>query len=102
MYNIIQLNMNAIERKNAVAGNTADRAIIIVSLIGSLCFLIAFSFAVNFPGYIANPVRELISGIREIANKNYNKRLIFQSKDEFGEVAEAFNQMARKLTEKLI
>lgn len=97
LYNIMQLNMTAIERKNAVAGNTADRGVIIVSLIGSLCFLIAFSFAVNFPGYIANPVRELISGIREIGNKNYNKRIVFQSKDEFGEVAEAFNQMARKL-----
>ena len=99
MYGIMQLNMNAIERKNAVAGNTADHAIIIVSFIGSLCFLIAFSFAVNFPSYIANPVRELIGGIREIANKNYNKRIIFQSKDEFGEVAEAFNQMARKLND---
>jgi PAS domain S-box-containing protein len=99
LYSIMQLNMTAIERKNAVAGNTADRAIIIVSLIGSLCFLIAFSFAVNFPSYIANPVRELISGIREIGNKNYNKRIIFQSKDEFGEVAEAFNQMARKLND---
>jgi len=99
MYGIIQLNMNAIERKNAIANNTADKAIILVSLIGSLCFLIAFSFAINFPGYIANPVRELISGIREIANKNYNKRIVFQSKDEFGEVAEAFNQMARKLND---
>jgi len=99
MYGIMQVNMNAIERKNAVAGNTADRAIIIVSFIGSLCFLIAFSFAVNFPSYIANPVRELIAGIREIANKNYNKRIVFQSKDEFGEVAEAFNQMARKLND---
>jgi PAS domain S-box-containing protein len=99
MYGIMQLNMTAIERKNDIANNTADHAIIIVSLIGSLCFLIAFSFAVNFPSYIANPVRELISGIREIANKNYNKRINFQSKDEFGEVAEAFNQMARKLND---
>jgi hypothetical protein len=49
MYSIIQLNMNAIEHKNAVAHKTADQAIIIVSLIGSLCFLIAFSFAVK-PG----------------------------------------------------
>jgi PAS domain S-box-containing protein len=99
MYGIMQLNMTAIEHKNGIASNTADRAIIIVSLIGSLCFLIAFSFVVNFPSYIANPVRELIHGISAIANKNYNKRLIFPSKDEFGEVADAFNQMAGKLNE---
>jgi len=99
MYGIMQLNMTAIAHKNDTASNTANSGIIIVSLIGSLCFLIAFSFGVNFPGYIANPVRELIQGIREIANKNYNKRLVFSSKDEFGEVADAFNQMAAKLND---
>lgn len=99
LYNIMQLNMAAIEHRNTKATTTADQAIILVSLIGSLCFLIAFSFVVNFPGYIANPVRELISGIKEIANKNYNKRLVFPAKDEFGDLAVAFNQMAGKLNE---
>jgi len=99
LYKIIQLNMTAIERKNKVAASTADGGIIIVSLIGSLCFLIAFSFVVNFPSYIANPVKELMQGIKEIANKNYNKRLVFPAKDEFGDLAEAFNQMAAKLDE---
>lgn len=99
LYKIMQLNMTAIERKNKVAAGTADGAIIIVSLIGSLCFLIAFSFVVNFPGYIANPVKELMQGIKEISNKNYNKRLVFPAKDEFGDLAEAFNQMAAKLDE---
>ncbi|SDT59649.1 PAS/PAC sensor signal transduction histidine kinase [Mucilaginibacter mallensis] len=99
LYNIMQLNMAGIERRNAIAQDTADKGIILVSLIGSLCFLIAFSFVWNFPGYIANPVKELIQGIKEIANKNYNKRLIFPVKDEFGDLADAFNQMAGKLNE---
>jgi len=99
LYGILQLNMTAIEHKNTTASTTASSGIIIVSLIGSLCFLIAFSFVVNFPGYIANPVRELTLGIREIANKNYGKRLVFPEKDEFGNLAEAFNQMAGKLNE---
>ncbi len=99
MYGIMQLNMTAIEHKNNRASTTADSGIVIVSFIGSLCFLIAFSFVVNFPSYIANPVRELIFGIKEIANKNYNKRLVFPSKDEFGEVANAFNLMATKLND---
>jgi PAS domain S-box-containing protein len=97
--NLMQLNMSGIERRNTTATTTADKAIILVSLIGSLCFLIAFSFVVNFPGYIANPVKELIQGIQEIANKNYNKRLVFPAKDEFGDLADAFNQMAGKLNE---
>jgi PAS domain S-box-containing protein len=99
LYGIIQVNMAAIEHKNKTADNTANTATIIVALMGSFCFLIAFSFVINFPGYIANPVKELTAGIKEIAGKNYQKRLIFDSNDEFGDLAEAFNQMARKLNE---
>jgi PAS domain S-box-containing protein len=99
MYGIIQLNMNAIQVKNDKANDTANHAVIIIALIGSFCFLIGFSFMVNFPGYIATPIRELTQGIKEIANKNYNKRLEFNSEDEFGELADAFNQMAKKLNE---
>ena len=99
LYSIMQLNMSAIEHRDKTASSTADDAIIIVSLIGSLCFLIAFSFVVNFPGYIANPIKELLGGIKEIANKNYNKRLVFPAKDEFGDLADAFNQMAGKLND---
>ena len=99
LYNIMQLNMNGIEQRNTKATSTANQAIILVSLIGSLCFLIAFTFVINFPSYIANPVGELISGIKEIANKNYTKRLTFPAKDEFGDVAIAFNQMARTLND---
>jgi PAS domain S-box-containing protein len=99
MYDILQMNMAAIERKNKKAEDTANNAAIIVALMGSFCFLIAFSFVINFPGYIANPVKELTQGIKEIADKNYQKRLMFESKDEFGALAEAFNQMARKLND---
>jgi len=67
LYGIIQLNMNAIERKNAIAIHTADRSIIIVSLAGTLCFLIAFSFAVNFPSYIANPIKKDITQLKKIS-----------------------------------
>lgn len=99
LYAITQVNMNAIERKNKVAEGTANNAAIVVAFIGSLCFLIAFSFIINFPGYIANPIRQLTQGIKEIADKNYQKRLVFESNDEFGDLAEAFNQMARKLND---
>ncbi|OCX52152.1 PAS domain-containing sensor histidine kinase [Mucilaginibacter sp. PPCGB 2223] len=97
LYGIMQLNMAAIERKDKTAANTANTAVIIVSFIGSLCFLIAFTFMINFPGYIANPIAELTQGIKAIAGKDYKKRIAFSAKDEFGELADAFNQMARQL-----
>ena len=99
LYGIMELNMKAIEHKNAVAKATASKATILVALIGSFLFLVAFSFIVNFPGYIANPIRELTGRIKEISNRNYRQQLDFKSNDEFGELAQAFNTMTFKLAE---
>ena len=99
LYGIVQLNMAAIERKDAVATHTANQATLLVALIGSFCFLVAFSFIVNYPGYIANPIRELTERIKQVSNRNYHQQLNFKSNDEFNELAQAFNLMTRKLDE---
>src|ERR1700761_1447685 len=99
LYDIMQINMIGIEHKNAVAQKTADSATLIVALIGSFLFLVSFSFVVNFPSYIANPIRELTERIKEIAKRNYHQQLNFKSNDEFGELAQAFNTMTFKLDE---
>ena len=88
------LNMEAIVRKNQASTEATRRIFGYITVLGTLCFLMSFTFVVNFPGMIANPVIELTRGIKEIANRNYSSRLNFSSKDEFGEVAEAFNSMA--------
>jgi signal transduction histidine kinase len=97
VYGIMQVNMQAIEHRNKTANNTADNAIIIVVFIDSFCIIIALLFLIRFPGYVTKPINELTEGIKEIANKNYDKRLLFTSKNEFWSLAEAFNQMAAKL-----
>lgn len=99
MDDVTMVNMQAIFRKNQVAQETADKALLYIGIIGSICFVITFAFIVNFPGYIANPIRDLTIGIQEISNKNYDERLHFHAGDEFGELAEAFNSMAQKLDE---
>ena len=99
IFGIMQLNMGAIEHKNAVAKDTANSATILVALIGSFLFLVAFSFIVNFPSYIANPILELTERIKEISRRNYHQQLDFKSNDEFGELAQAFNTMTFKLDE---
>jgi signal transduction histidine kinase len=96
---IQQINMEAIQKKNENARKTAETASTYLILVGSLCILTAFTFIVNFPGYIADPISQLASGIKEIANKNYEERLQFDRNDEFEELAGAFNQMAEKLDE---
>ncbi len=99
LYALMALNMKAIVRKNNNSQLTSSNAIIFVSMACALCFLLAFTFIINFPGYIANPVKELTAGIQAIARKNYSQRLHYQENDEFGQLAESFNLMAEKLDE---
>jgi signal transduction histidine kinase len=93
------INMKAIVRKNETSQETAHDASTYLIIICTLCSLAAFTFIVNFPGYIANPVIQLTNSIKSIAGKNYEERLHFDRRDEFEELAEAFNQMAEKLDE---
>ena len=93
------LNMQAIVRKNDAASASVNKASLILGFAGTFTFLVLFSFSVNFPGFIANPLRALLEGIKEISEKNYSKRLHFDQGDEFAEVAGAFNNMAARLNE---
>lgn len=96
---IQELNMHAIVRKNEITQHTASRASTYLIIIGTICTIAAFTFIMNFPGYVANPIAKLTSSIKSIANKDYEERLHFDRKDEFEELANAFNQMAEKLDE---
>jgi len=95
--NVQDLNMHAIVTKNQQATQTTKRVFAYITILGTLSFLLSFTFVINFPGMIANPIAELTAGIKEIANRNYQSRLNFKANDEFGEVAGAFNEMARRL-----
>ena len=46
---------------------------------------------------VASPIISLTEGIKAIANKNYGQRIHLNRKDEFGDLANAFNSMAEKL-----
>ena len=99
IYDIYVLNQQALERKNASALNTAASAKLWLTILTTVLILISFSLVVNFPGYIANPIHLLTEGIKEIGEKNYDKRIIINNDDEFGEMASAFNLMAKRLYE---
>jgi len=94
---IDDLNMNAIVKKNAAAQSSIEKSAMYVIFAASICFLILFSFIVNFPGFVANPLREFSDAIREISRKNYKRRLEFKGSDEFSELADSFNIMAAEL-----
>ena len=96
---IMLLNMQAIQRKNKLALQTAETSILWVTLAGTICLLIAFTMLFNLPGNIANPIKQLTNSIKEIAAQNYSMRVHFEQHNEFGELAASFNTMAQKLEE---
>lgn len=96
---IMKLNMDAIKRKSVTAEETAEQSVLWISLTSAFCFIIGFTLIVNLPGYIANPIKELTDSIREIAAKNYSRRLHYKGHDEFATLAKSFNTMAEKLEE---
>lgn len=99
LYKITDLNMQSIVRKNKIAKQDSNDAVLYMAIICTVSVLIAFTFILNFPAYIAGPVRELTESIKQIAARDYSQRLHFKSDDEFGVLAEAFNTMAQKLDE---
>ncbi|WP_316831959.1 ATP-binding protein [Pedobacter aquatilis] len=94
-----EVNMKAIVNKNEKANAVANRANIYIAISATVCFLVLFTFIINFPGFVANPLAEFSAAIREIANKNYKQRLHFDNNDEFTALAGAFNTMASRLNE---
>ena len=94
---ILSVNMRAIQNKSKTAEKTAEDALVIIITLGGLVFLIAFTFILNFPSVVTNPISRLTEAIKEIANKNYEHRIHINNKDEFGKLADAFNEMAERL-----
>ena len=97
--NVYELNEAAFIAKTEQANSIADR-ITMYSIIVSFFFIGFMLFSLfYFPDYIANPIKKLTEGIKQIAQKNYRERLPVESGDEFGEMAYSFNIMAEKLEE---
>ncbi len=97
VHQVMDLNTSAILRKNAVARETAGNAKRWLAIIFTILTLVSFTFIFNLPGIISGPIQSLSDGIKEIANKNYSKRIYLKQKDELGDLAIAFNSMAEKL-----
>ena len=96
---ILDVNEQAIVRKNGTAQKTADGAKEVLTVLFTILTLVSFTFIFNLPGIISDPISSLSEGIQEIAGKNYKKRIYLRQGDEFGELASAFNTMAEKLDE---
>lgn len=94
---VLLLNMQAIKRKNQQAEAAAEQAMTLLVIIDTLIFIVGFTFAINFPSVLTAPIKKLTEAIKEISQKHYSHRIHINSKDEFGQLAQSFNEMAERL-----
>jgi two-component system, NtrC family, sensor histidine kinase KinB len=94
---ILLLNLSAIKNKNEKAENSVTDVMTLLITVVSIIILIGFTFAFNFPSILTDPIHKLTEAIKEIGQKNYSHRIHVDSKDEFGQLADAFNEMAERL-----
>lgn len=94
---ILALNMQAIQTQYADSEKAAEDALTVLVTAVSIILLVGFTFVVNFPSILTNPMHRLTKAIEQIGTKNYSHRIHMESKDEFGELANAFNEMAERL-----
>ncbi len=92
-----QMNEKAIEGKTDDAKVSAKKATIQMTIIGTLCFLIAYGFTFIFSSYFNERFYRLYNGIKEIVSSNYRNKLYLDGNDELTEISLAFNEMAEKL-----
>ncbi|MDP4238145.1 MAG: HAMP domain-containing protein [Bacteroidota bacterium] len=97
IFTVSTLNMQSIVQKNQSVNEMIRRTYKNLSIVLAICFLITFSFMINFPNIIAGPIKKITEDIKEIANNNFRSRITISTKDEFKELAEAINYMAEKL-----
>ena len=97
IFTVSTLNMQSIVQKNESLNEMIRHIYKILSIVLTVCFLITFSFMINFPNYIAGPIRKITENIKDIANSDFKSRITVSRKDEFKELAEAINYMAEKL-----
>lgn len=99
LHTIDNLNLKAIYTKSKLANEAAKRGNLYIMIAATISFIILFTFIINFPGFVANPLAEFSHAIRGISRRNYKQRLHFDNNDEFTELADAFNGMVVKLNE---
>lgn len=96
---LVLINGNAIEKKSENATITAQNALIWIIILAAISTIIAIFMLIKLPRTFTSPIEKLLEGILEISNHNYDKRLSFDEKSEFGKVALSFNNMAQELAQ---
>lgn len=84
----LQMSINGID----VIGRFILMVLVVVLLVGSVCFVIAAQ-------YVVLPVKRMTAATRRMAKGDFTTELRIKRKDEIGELADSFNHMAKELNQ---
>ena len=90
--------LTATEPTSPAAGPGLQRALLWISIVGGICIIIGCVMLRMLPSSINKPIQELIDGIKDIADHNYDRRLNIENR-VFEEVSRNFNRMAKRLSD---
>ena len=94
-----QMNGNAFEVKTDNTKISTQDALTQMSIIATLCFIIALFYSYSFSSYSNERFTQLYNGIKKFGFGNYGHRLDFDGTDKFYEISLVLNKMAEKLNE---
>jgi len=94
-----KMNGNAIVSKTDNNKISSQDALMQMSIIATLCFIIALFYSYSFSSYSNERFNQLYNGIRKFGFGNYGHRLVFDGTDKFYEISLVINEMAEKLSE---
>ncbi|QSO51856.1 HAMP domain-containing protein [Alicyclobacillus curvatus] len=93
----LQIHDRGIEALTRIE-RTVLRSALLATVSGTLVTgLLALFIGAWFSRWITSPMQRVIQGLRRIAAGDLDTKVSVTSKDEFGEVADAFNDMTSKL-----
>jgi len=97
IFSVSTLNMQSIVQKNESLNEAIRHIYKSLSIVLAICFLITFSFMINFPNYIAGPIKRITESVKEMTGNNFKSRIRVPANGEFKELAEAINSISEKM-----
>lgn len=91
--------LTATDSRNPEAWTGLNHALTRIYIIGSVCIVIGVLVWIRLPKTIDHPISELASGIRDIVNYHYDRRIHLSRYPEFSDVEKNFNRMAKRLAD---
>lgn len=96
-HRMVQLNMQALTRKNAAAAHAATVASRYLILCTVLGLLLALTLVLSVPEAAVMGLRKLSASIDHATQGDFSASIPVESRDEFGRVAEGFNRLLAQL-----